>query len=37
MLFMENLIKGFQYKIKFLVDVNKDKRMLDEEFFFRVE
>jgi hypothetical protein len=37
MLFMNNFIPGFQYKIKLMVDVNKDKKVLPEEFFFRVE
>jgi hypothetical protein len=35
-LFMRNFVPGFVYRIIFLIDVNKDKKIIDEDFLFKV-
>jgi len=35
-LFMENFVPGFQYRIEFLLDVNDNEIIIDDDFLFRV-
>lgn len=35
-MYMKSLVRGFVYRIKFLIDNNKDKKIIDSDFLFKI-